>query len=1024
MVPADGPLEGSSAAVHSGRVVTAEVGDTANGELQRLRERPRLVDEVDRTRVEDEAEVAAETSLASSPAPLLGRYSLLRRLGEGGMGIVYSAFDEELDRRVAIKLMRVRGGGEGTAAQRMVQEARAMAMLSHPNVVHVYDVRVVDGQVFLAMEYVAGQTLREWLSGEGVVRGWAEALAMYLQAGQGLAAAHAAGLIHRDFKPDNVLVGADGRARVVDFGLAARRDGQGEPRLTAEESEARASEMQRSGSVRVFRTGEVQPATSEARASEMQRSGSVRVFASGEVQLTAAGTLLGTPAYMSPEQHLGMSADPRSDQFSFCVSLYEGLFGERPFVGGSAAELRVSVLAGRVREPPSGRKVPAWLRKAVVRGLCDSPDDRFPTMDALLAALAADPGRARQRRFAGIGLAVLAVAALAGFERGQTAPICRGHELALAGVWDPERASAVERALRSTGLAYARDTWPRVQEQLDMYAASWRDVHREACEATNVHHTQSAALLDVRMACLAERRADLRAAVQVLAEADAQVAERAVQLVAGLAAPTGCAGAGGEVEDEVPAVLAVREALSKVRAEEQAGRWVRGRELAQAAMTAAEATGVAQVRAEALLHRGRMEGAGGDYAAAEATLVGAYTLAEAVGHAVVKAEAATRLVRLIGDHRGRDGEAMLWARLAEAVLTGLGSPPRIEAELRQNLGIVHNRFGRYDEALAALQRAIDLDAAEDRVAAYHRFVGNVHYRRGRYAEAQTEWQLAIDLGSAALGPEHPDVAKSITNLGEALRKQGQTEPARAAFLRAIAIWEGAFGRDSTLLAAPLNGLGTLALASGDFAGAVAAFDRVRVLVERSSGPDHPDVGAVTANLGEALLRKGEVAASRRHSERALEILERALGDEHDSLADALSNLARAYVLEGMFAEGEQRYARAVRILEKKQGVEFVELAKPLTGQGLLELARGRPAAALAPLERALTLRGDQAREVAEVAELRLALAQALWDSGTDRARARGLAVRARDALSVAPATEPLTGRLRELDEWLAAHPAA
>ena len=960
-----------------------------------------LASEVDRTRVdrEGEGEPVHEPALTGSPAPLLGRYSLLRKLGEGGMGVVYSAFDEELDRRVAIKLMRVRGGGEGTAAQRMLHEARAMAMLSHPNVVHVYDVRVVDGQVFLAMEYVAGQTLREWHRGEGMARGWAEVLAMYLQAGQGLAAAHAAGLIHRDFKPDNVLVGTDGRVRVVDFGLAARSDGQGEPRLTAEETEARAGELSRSGTVRAFR--------------------------SGEVQLTAAGTMIGTPAYMSPEQHLRVPADPRSDQYSFCVSLYEGIFGERPFAGATAAEIRVNALSGRVREPPSGRKVPAWLRKVVVRGLSLTPEDRYSSMDALLAALAADPGRARQRRFAGIGAAVLVVAALAGLERRQAAPVCRGHERALAGVWDEARAAAVERALRSTGLAYARDTWPRVQEQLDMYAGTWREVHREACEATNVHHTQSAALLDVRMACLGQRKADLRAAVAVLAEADAQVAERAVQVVAGLTAPTVCAGATDEVSAEDPAVvLAVRETLSQVRAEEQAGRWTRGRELAQAAVTAADATGVAQVRAEALLHRGRMEGAAGDYAAAEATLVDAYALAEASTHAAVKLEAATRLVRLIGDHRGRDGEGMLWARLAEAVLTNLGNPPRSEAELRQNLGIVHNRFGRYDEALAALQRAIELDRAEDRVAVYHRLVGNVHYRRGRYADAQAEWQLAVDLGSAALGPEHPDVAKSITNLGEALRKQGQAAAAAAAFRRAIAIWEGAFGRESTLLAAPLNGLGTIALIDGDFATAVAAFDRVRGLLERSSGPDHPDVGAVTANLGEALLRKGEAAASRRHSERALEILEKALGPEHDSLADALSNLARAHVLEGRFEEAEQHYARAVRILEQKQGVDFVELSKPLTGQGQLELARGRPAAALAPLERALTLRDDQSRDVVELAELRLALARALWDSATDRPRARGLAVRARDALAVAPATPPLTARLQEVDAWLAEHPAA
>jgi tetratricopeptide (TPR) repeat protein len=994
------------------RVVTAEadggggvdarsVSDAAH--LTRTADRPRLVSEVDLTRVDREGEgVAVDPALTGTGPPLLGRYSLLRKLGEGGMGIVYSAFDEELDRKVAIKLMRVRGGGEGTAAQRMLHEARAMAMLSHPNVVHVYDVRVVGGQVFLAMEFVAGQTLREWLRGPGeATRTWQEALAAYLQAGQGLAAAHAAGLVHRDFKPDNVLVGADGRVRVVDFGLAARSDAQaGEHRLTPEESDARALELSRSGSLRALRAS--------------------------DVQLTAAGTLLGTPAYMSPEQHLRVATDHRSDQYSFCVSLYEGIYGERPFAGTTAADIRANVLTGRMREPPPGRKVPAWLRKAVVRGLSPAPDDRYASMDALLAALAADPGRARRRRLAGAGLVVLAVAAILGLERREAAPVCRGHEQQLAGVWDDARARAVERALQATGLAFARDAWPRVQEQLDRYAAGWREVHRETCEATNVHRTQSAALMDVRMACLRQRRADLKAAVDVLADADAQVAERAVQVVAGLAAPAGCAelAAGEAAEAEPAAVQAVRESLSQVRAEEQAGRWVRGLELARAAVAAAEATGHAMVEVEALMLRGRMEGAGGDYAASEATLLAVYAEAEAIGHAMVKAETATRLVRLIGDHRGRDAEAMLWSRLAEAALRGLGGAPRIEAELRQNLGIVHNRFGRYDESLAALARAIAVDPAADRVAINHRLVGNVHYRRGKYPEAQAEWEQAITFGSAAFGPEHPDVAKSINNLGEALRMQGQAVPARAAFLRAIAIWEGAFGRDAALLAPPLNGIATLALADGDFTAAVAAFDRVRVLLERSSGPEHPDVGAVTANLGESLLRMGDLPASRRHSQRALEILERALGPDHDNLADALSNLARADVLEGRFDDAERRYARAVQILEAKQGAEFPELAKPLTGQGLLALARGRPDAAVEPLERALLLRGDRSRDLADLAELRLALARALWDSASDRTRARVLATGARESLAAAPPTPALLARLQELDAWLAAHPAA
>ncbi|HEY0134780.1 MAG TPA: serine/threonine-protein kinase, partial [Nannocystis sp.] len=289
--------------------------------------------QMERTRVETASDTGSEQvsgdSMPSAPRKaLLGRYSLLRKLGEGGMGVVYSAYDEELDRRVAIKLLRVSSGGDTEAASRMLREAQLMAKLSHPNVVQVYDVGVVSRRVFLAMEFVQGVTLREWLHGtptapRPVPRPWPEVLAIYIQAGQGLAAAHAAGLVHRDFKPDNVLVGTDGRARVLDFGLAR--------------SDAHADDL---------------GVSTERNDDSLESTRSRQSRRSSEQPLTVAGTMIGTPAYMSPEQHLRVATDPRSDQFSFCVSLYEGLYGERPFAGHSANELRGAVLTGRMRDPP------------------------------------------------------------------------------------------------------------------------------------------------------------------------------------------------------------------------------------------------------------------------------------------------------------------------------------------------------------------------------------------------------------------------------------------------------------------------------------------------------------------------------------------------------------------------------------------------------------------------------------------------------------------------------------------------
>ncbi len=294
----------------------------------------------------------------------LGRFVILRLLGMGGMGVVYSAYDELLARRVALKLVRT-DRHDSDAHSRILHEAKALARLSHPNVVQIYEVSASAGRVFIAMEHVEGCTLRDWTAarrsrGPTPLRDAdrREVLNMYIQAGRGLAAAHAGGLVHRDFKPDNVLVGDDGRARVVDFGLVTARGLSGPVLASA---------------------GRGGPAGPTA------------------PRLTDDGAVLGTPAYMPPEQFDGRPADARSDQFSFCAALYEALVGARPFAGESFAELQRSVGAGSLLPPPPGA-VPEWLQAILRVGLATRPEDRFPAMDDLLAALARDPVAIRRRR--------------------------------------------------------------------------------------------------------------------------------------------------------------------------------------------------------------------------------------------------------------------------------------------------------------------------------------------------------------------------------------------------------------------------------------------------------------------------------------------------------------------------------------------------------------------------------------------------------------------------------------------------
>ncbi|MEZ4450255.1 MAG: serine/threonine-protein kinase [Nannocystaceae bacterium] len=371
------------------------------------------------------ARLFGETRLSTR----VGRYALLRRLGAGGIGVVYSAYDDELDRKVALKLVAADRLGPATVA-RVRREAQALARLSHPNVVHVYEVGEVEGHAYVAMEYVVGQTLRGFQEAPG--RGADELLGAYLEAGQGLAAAHAAGLVHRDFKPENALVGDDGRVRVVDFGLARVHDfspsGQVEWDMSKETVDGGPSTVDERGAAgqggepadrgvvgdapgaRSIASAELglDPLGDRIPRGPGEGAAPIARPRGAEARLTASGALVGTPAYMAPEQLDGGEADARSDLFSFCAALYEALHGRRPFDGADAAALRRAIAAGVDPRPPA-LEVPRGVHEAILRGLAEDPGARWPTMDALLVALRRRPERARRRAWIGAVLLVLSL---------------------------------------------------------------------------------------------------------------------------------------------------------------------------------------------------------------------------------------------------------------------------------------------------------------------------------------------------------------------------------------------------------------------------------------------------------------------------------------------------------------------------------------------------------------------------------------------------------------------------------------
>jgi tetratricopeptide (TPR) repeat protein len=936
---------------------------------------------------------AEDKSEQVKPGNRVGRYLLLERLGSGGMGWVFLAYDPELDRKVAIKVLRPDRRMGPLRGARLLREAQAMARLAHPNVVAIHDVGLWNEQVFVTMEYVQGSTLTIWLAQP---RSPAQIVAVFLDAGRGLAAAHAAGLVHRDFKPDNVLVGEDGRARVMDFGLVrAYGDADDAPDQDLDDKE---------NSPRTFEHASTSPLTSP---------------------LTRLGVVIGTPPYMAPEQFSGATVDARTDQFAFCIALFEALWGQRPFGG---EKLEHDVLHD-IRQPrPAGRRVPQWLDDIVERGLAHEPVARWPSMDALLATLAVDPSVGRRRRVVGVSMLVLTGVLATGLwglgqhRRKQLVASCEAERDAVQQIWNAERAATLERRFTETGDPAAASSWTSTRLWLDVYAEELGRLRQENCMAP-AEHTRAepdAALVD---ACLDDNQANFEALVEVLVETRAGMIQHAANAASSLPLLASCMDTRRHTAlHEPPAELSeqLRRQLYRGETLRIIGELDEARELAEGALASAEALDWKPAVARARLALARLQVDASEYAKGQRFAELAFRKASVAGDTTTMLDAAL-LIATLASQRGEYADAEAWIETSAELIAGAGLESSV---LAARLAVVRSatarRRGRLADARAQAERGLQL--YEVILGPDHPTLTNALGALSNALQDLDEMELAaaatereLDILARAYGPDNIRLINVYNSFGASLQIAGELDSARDYYLRGIAITQRVFGHKNHQLMAPLLNIGLLAYDRGDLEDARVNFERSLEISRVQSG-ESADSIKLLVNLGNTASRQGQHQQAMAYFARCLTILEAAQQDEFDMRETFVrSSHADAYVRMGDLDTAYSLYERVVAVVMALASSDDPKLVRPLLGLAGIDIERGDLDTAQAKLTQAAAL---IAREPDRRWALEFRQGQLLWARG-ERQQARAQLEALRDQQAGPDSKWPYASG--EIDAWLASH---
>lgn len=760
---------------------------------------------------------------------VFGRFLIIERVGGGGVGEVFAAYDPDLDRRVALKVLLQEGsarsgtGSASEAGQGLLREAKAAAQLTHPHVVTVYEVGEACDRAFIAMELVEGTDLGAWIDARETVD-WRSALELMIQAGEGLAAAHVRGTIHRDFKPANVLVGTDGRARVGDFGLATFDASTSSIKL---ESEADAREVQ-----------------------SMQ---------------TQAGRLIGTPYFMAPELFDGAPHSIESDVYAYCVTLYEAVFGARPFAAGSLLELQVAKRKTDDVLPREG-EAPSALRQAIARGLAIDPADRWNSMEPLLATLRACLVRRRNPLWwvVGAGSVVAATAALAVPSR--TEDPCSGGDVRASAVWSAKRRATVSEALASN--AAARTSKDEVLAALDGFVGDWAGEYRGVCESAR-RGERSDQSLDGAMACLERDVVEFETFTTLLADADADALLAAPSGVSLLSDPGAC-GRPGRLDGPDPPSSAISDEVqtidadvSRVRGLVAAGAFATALELARDAEGRADALEYAPLRARATYWLGRALHELDTPTAAADALERALWTAHRSGELEVPAMAALALAELAVGGLDRPDDARRFIAYADAEIDRR-ELIALRPDLERTRAMLFRLERKDDAVIEAHERALALldDASPlrraDHLSTYAADLG----RLGRIPRAIELLNESVEILEREVGASHPLYAESLGRLGLAYRIRGDLERAESLSKRALEIQIQARGPEHARVAFQRRRLGDFYWRTERIPEAIAQYELLLAVDEALYSPPNRHLGSDYTELASlyATAQRSEAAA--------------------------------------------------------------------------------------------------------------------------------------------------------------------